>query len=200
MSYVDIGGGRGWRDGVQSVMTASHFSDNDIRQTLSVSGAPSAWFSEAQQRILPFVPGAVTESCMCLKSSIYWDVTPCYPVLVSYSIARLYVTANGYWWFILYYGRANGNWLAVFHFPPVSYVFRNFCKPIVLLVTCFHAGFLLGLFFDTEDGGDMFLRTSVDFNGLHGVTSISQKKIHFITTAMRTSNPTCMCLLNAPVI
>jgi hypothetical protein len=24
-----------------------------------------------------------------------------------------------------------------------------------LLATCFHTGFLLGLFFDTEDGGDM---------------------------------------------
>jgi hypothetical protein len=27
-----------------------------------------------------------------------------------------------------------------------------------LLVTCFHAGFLLGLFLHPEDGGDMFLR------------------------------------------
>jgi hypothetical protein len=27
-----------------------------------------------------------------------------------------------------------------------------------LLATCFHAGFLLALFFDPEDGGDMFLR------------------------------------------
>jgi hypothetical protein len=27
-----------------------------------------------------------------------------------------------------------------------------------LSTTCFHAGFLLGLFFDPEDGGDMFLR------------------------------------------
>jgi hypothetical protein len=27
-----------------------------------------------------------------------------------------------------------------------------------LLVTRFHVGFLLGLFFDLEDGGDMFLR------------------------------------------
>jgi hypothetical protein len=26
-----------------------------------------------------------------------------------------------------------------------------------LLATCFHAGFLLGLFFDPEDGGDMVL-------------------------------------------
>jgi hypothetical protein len=28
----------------------------------------------------------------------------------------------------------------------------------VMLATYFHAGFLLGLFFDPEDGGDMFLR------------------------------------------
>jgi hypothetical protein len=27
-----------------------------------------------------------------------------------------------------------------------------------LFATCFHAGFLLGLFFDVEDGGNMFLR------------------------------------------
>jgi hypothetical protein len=28
----------------------------------------------------------------------------------------------------------------------------------VCFATCFHAGFLLGLFFDPEDGGNMFLR------------------------------------------
>jgi hypothetical protein len=28
----------------------------------------------------------------------------------------------------------------------------------VLLATCFHAGFILGLFFDPEDRGDMLLR------------------------------------------
>jgi hypothetical protein len=27
-----------------------------------------------------------------------------------------------------------------------------------LLATCYHAGFLLGLFFNPEDGGDMVLR------------------------------------------
>jgi hypothetical protein len=48
-----------------------------------------------------------------------------------------------------------------------------------------HAGFLLGLFFDAGEGGDMFLR---DVSGLHGV--ISQKIVLFITTAVRTSNPT----------
>jgi hypothetical protein len=56
--------------------------------------------------------------------------------------------------------RANGNWFSVFLFPPASYIIRNFCKPIVLLVTCFHADFLLGLFFDSEDGCDMCLRNA----------------------------------------
>jgi hypothetical protein len=48
--------------------------------------------------------------------------------------------------------------------------------------------FLLGLFFDPEDGGDMFPKRRLTFNGLHGV--ISQKIVLFITTAVRTSNPT----------
>jgi uncharacterized protein involved in propanediol utilization len=30
--------------------------------------------------------------------------------------------------------------------------------PIYGIATCFHAGFLLGLLFDPEDGCDMFLR------------------------------------------
>jgi hypothetical protein len=48
---------------------------------------------------------------------------------------------------------------------------------------------LLGLFFDPEDGGEMFLRSVGRLlNGLHGV--ISQKKALFITTGVRTSNPT----------
>jgi hypothetical protein len=42
-----------------------------------------------------------------------------------------------------------------------------------LLATCFHAGLLLGLFFDTEDGGDVPSKRQFVFNGLHG--AISQK-------------------------
>jgi hypothetical protein len=32
-----------------------------------------------------------------------------------------------------------------------------------LLATCFHTGFLLGLLFDSEDGGEMFVLKDVDF-------------------------------------
>jgi uncharacterized membrane protein YciS (DUF1049 family) len=34
---------------------------------------------------------------------------------------------------------------------------RNQRKGSTLLATCFHSGFLIGLFFDPEDGGDTFL-------------------------------------------
>jgi hypothetical protein len=51
-----------------------------------------------------------------------------------------------------------------------------------------HAGFLLGLFFDPEDGGNMFLQNfRFTFNGLHA--AISQKIGFFLTTALRTSDP-----------
>jgi hypothetical protein len=43
-----------------------------------------------------------------------------------------------------------------------SFIFWDItpCSPLKAggkLATCFNAGFLLGLFFDTENGGDMFL-------------------------------------------
>jgi hypothetical protein len=54
--------------------------------------------------------------------------------------------------------------------------------------SCFHAGFLLGLFFDSDDEGDMFLRNisipSTDYTALY-----PQKTVLFITTAVRTPNP-----------
>jgi hypothetical protein len=38
----------------------------------------------------------------------------------------------------------------------IASIFR--VEKIIMLATFFHAGFLLGLFVDPEDGGDMFLR------------------------------------------
>jgi hypothetical protein len=41
---------------------------------------------------------------------------------------------------------------------PDSYITRNFGKPIALIATCFHAGFLLYLLFDPKDEGNIFIR------------------------------------------
>jgi hypothetical protein len=49
------------------------------------------------------------------------------------------------------------------------------------------AGFLLGLFFDPEDGGNMFIRNVCLLSTLHGI--ISQKTEPSITIAERTSDP-----------
>jgi hypothetical protein len=62
-----------------------------------------------------------------------------------------------------------------------------------LLATYFHAGFLLGIFFDPEDGGDVPPKRRLTFNGLHGV--ISQKIVLFIATAAKASKPTKLSFL-----
>jgi hypothetical protein len=54
----------------------------------------------------------------------------------------------------------------------------------ITLATCFHVGIFLGLF-DPEDGGDMFPRKVLTFNGLHG--AISQKTVLFKTVTI------CVC-------
>jgi hypothetical protein len=52
-----------------------------------------------------------------------------------------------------------------------------------------YVDFLLSLFFDSEDGGDMFpLEHQLTFNRLHVV--ISPKTEFFMTTALRTPNLT----------
>jgi hypothetical protein len=62
-------------------------------------------------------------------------------------------------------------------------------EPPAVLATCFHAGFLSGLFFHPEDGGDIFpTKRRLTFNGPQSF--ISQKIELFIATAVRTSDRT----------
>jgi hypothetical protein len=56
-----------------------------------------------------------------------------------------------------------------------------------LLATYFHSCFLLGLFFNPEDGCDVSPRHRLTYSGLHGV--IYQKTELFVTTAVRISYP-----------
>jgi hypothetical protein len=110
-------------------------------------------------------------TAVVMKSTIFWDITPCNPLRVNTTFRRntsppssgflsptgSLVEPMGVGGFILSCGRANGNWVPLFHPRSVSYITRNSGWRITLLTTCFHAGFLLCLLFDPEDGGDMFL-------------------------------------------
>jgi hypothetical protein len=68
-----------------------------------------------------------------VKCSVFWDVTPCSPFKVN--------------------RRFGGKYCILLHGRRISHA-RNQSEACYLL----HAGFLLGLFFDPNDGGDIFLR------------------------------------------
>jgi hypothetical protein len=88
-----------------------------------------------------------TNILIFLKSNIFWDITPCSQLKVNRRFGRTYTLH-------LLGGRINRA--------------RN--QRESLLRTCFHALFLLRLFFDPE-GGDMFLRNvcwpSTDYTALY---------------------------------
>jgi hypothetical protein len=64
-----------------------------------------------------------------MKSTVFWDITPCSPLKVNRHFGGKYRL----------------------HIQD-----RKISS--ALFATCFHAGLLLGLFYDREDGGYMFLQ------------------------------------------
>jgi hypothetical protein len=69
---------------------------------------------------------------LLFKSTVSWDITPCSQLKVNRRFER--------------------------NISPPSSGSKNKASKQALLATYYHAGFLLGLFFDPENGGDMFLR------------------------------------------
>jgi hypothetical protein len=74
--------------------------------------------------------GSMVLTAVIMKISIFWDITPYSPLKVNWRFGgKCHLHLQGW--------RINHE--------------RN------KFPACFHAGFLLGLFFNPEDGGDMFL-------------------------------------------
>jgi hypothetical protein len=71
-------------------------------------------------------------TAVVMKSSIFWDITQCNPFKVNRSFRK--------------------------NISPIFGVEEKANQETSVLATCFHVSFFLGLIFDPEDGGDMFLR------------------------------------------
>jgi hypothetical protein len=69
-------------------------------------------------------------TAMVMKSFLSCGITPCSPLKKSTDVSDKHAIS----------------------------IFRLEEAEQTVLATCFHAGFSLGLFFDSEDGGDMLLR------------------------------------------
>jgi hypothetical protein len=112
-------------------------------------------------------------TAVVMKSTIFWDITPCSPL----SIHR----------------RFGGTYR--FHLQGRKNKFSN--KPAWKQVaSSFHAGLLLNLFFDPEDGGNMFLRNvgwpSTDYTALRpedgNLRKISVAAVKLATISIRTAH------------
>jgi hypothetical protein len=99
-----------------------------------------------------------------MKSTIFWDIRSCSPMSVN--------------------RRFGGTYRLHLQDRRISRA-RNQFASRALLAPCFHAGFLLGLLFDPEDGVDMFFRNicsvSTDYTALPRRWHSSSKTVNLKT-------------------
>jgi hypothetical protein len=81
-----------------------------------------------------------------------------------------------------------GNWGPLFHFPPTSYIIRNFRPADYSACHLLSRSYLARLIIPWRWRRYVRPKRRLTFNGLHDF--ISQKRVIFIATAVRTSNPT----------
>jgi hypothetical protein len=94
-------------------------------------------------------------TAVIMKSRIFWDTMPCSPLKASTRFAGAYH----------------------FHLQGRISRARN-QRESGWQEPHFYAGFLLGLFFDPEDGSDVPPKRWLTFKGLHG--TITQKQVFFL--------------------
>jgi hypothetical protein len=73
-----------------------------------------------------------------MKTTIFWDMTPCSPLKIN--------------------RRFGGAYRLHLQVRRISRARNQRESRYAVLATCFHVGFFIDLFFVREDGGDMFLR------------------------------------------
>jgi hypothetical protein len=127
---------------------------------------PSRWYPQTNPHTFsPILLGSLSTTmpspclpCLFLDQHELFKGHASYPVPVAYWVVQLCGRDNGKWQLIPSYVQDSGNyvtcWLASSSCFPYNRKFRQAnCSAYCLL----HAGLLLGLFFDTESGQDLFL-------------------------------------------
>jgi hypothetical protein len=170
--------------------------DPALRGRLSARKGSKYFLCGRSQVKLDFV-GFEVFTAVVVKSFIFWDMTPCSPLIFNRRFGRTY------------HLHLQGRRISQAALPATCFTLVSSlnCSLILKMEAIYssetsldfqwtssvsyllHAGFLLDLLIDPEDGGDMFhLKYRLTFNGLHGV--ISQKTELCMTIAVRTSHPT----------
>jgi hypothetical protein len=135
-----------------------------------------------------FIVGYEVLTAVVMKSTIFWDITPCDPLKVNRHFWTPLFRASwtpvlvSYWFApwscerpaVSLCTTATGNWGPLFHFPNASYIIRNFRPADYSACHLLSRWYLSRLFRSSRWRRNVPAKRPFTFNGLHGV--ISQKR------------------------